>query len=169
MEGRPWCPFPNDCPWRYTWWGTDIKSVGALVVMADVMKIYLKNCALGHQVSAYISGLSVFWHLGCWNGWEIFGKFVYPNHSLYMLYIHSEEPWKQNAMFYGVCWLIAVVKMFKAFKHFLSVEGFFLLPMPPNVLYGLRGLPSQLWLKCNWLLWLGRPCVVTLSWWSGWW
>jgi hypothetical protein len=30
-------------------------------------------------------------------------------------------------------------------------------PMPPHVRYGLRGLPSWLWLKCNWLLRLGRP------------
>jgi hypothetical protein len=30
-------------------------------------------------------------------------------------------------------------------------------PMPPQVLYGLRGLPSRLWPKCNRLLRLGRP------------
>jgi hypothetical protein len=30
-------------------------------------------------------------------------------------------------------------------------------PMPPHVPYGLRGLPSRLWLKCNRLMRLGRP------------
>jgi hypothetical protein len=30
-------------------------------------------------------------------------------------------------------------------------------PMPPHVPYGLRGLPSRLWPKCNQLLRLGRP------------
>jgi hypothetical protein len=40
----------------------------------------------------------------------------------------------------------------------------FSFPMPPRVLYGLRGLPSHLWPKCNRLLWLGRPWgAVTLS------
>jgi hypothetical protein len=39
--------------------------------------------------------------------------------------------------------------------------------MPPHVPYGLRGLPSRLWPKCNRLLRLGRPWgAVTLSrWW----
>jgi hypothetical protein len=42
--------------------------------------------------------------------------------------------------------------------------------MPPHVLYGLRGLPSRLWPKCNRLLMLGRPWgAVTLSQWGGWW
>jgi hypothetical protein len=31
------------------------------------------------------------------------------------------------------------------------------LPMPPHVHYGLGGLPSRLWPKCNRLLRLGRP------------
>jgi hypothetical protein len=43
-------------------------------------------------------------------------------------------------------------------------------PMPPHVPYGLRCLPSRLWLKCNRLLRLGRPWgTVTLSQWGGWW
>jgi hypothetical protein len=43
-------------------------------------------------------------------------------------------------------------------------------PMPPHDPYGLRGLPSRLWLKCNWLLMLGRPWgAVTLSRCDGWW
>jgi hypothetical protein len=29
--------------------------------------------------------------------------------------------------------------------------------MPPHVPYGLRGLPSRLWPKCNRLLRLGLP------------
>jgi hypothetical protein len=41
---------------------------------------------------------------------------------------------------------------------------------PPHVPYRLRGLPSRLWPKCNWLLGLGRPWgAVTLSRWGGWW
>jgi hypothetical protein len=41
----------------------------------------------------------------------------------------------------------------------------FFLPMPPHVPYGLRGLPSRLWPKCNQLLRLGRPSfVVRLRW-----
>jgi hypothetical protein len=43
-------------------------------------------------------------------------------------------------------------------------------PLPPHVPYGLRGLPSRLWPKCNRLLRLGRSWgAVTLSRWSGWW
>jgi hypothetical protein len=46
----------------------------------------------------------------------------------------------------------------------------FLWPMPPYVPYGLRGLPSCLWPKCNRLMRLGRPWdAVTLSRWCGWW
>jgi hypothetical protein len=46
----------------------------------------------------------------------------------------------------------------------------FFFPMPPHVPYGLRGLPSRLWLKCNWLLRLERSWgAVTLSRWGGWW
>jgi hypothetical protein len=49
-------------------------------------------------------------------------------------------------------------------------EKFFSSPMPPHVPYGLRGLPSRLWPKCNRLLRLGRPWgAVTLSRWGGWW
>jgi hypothetical protein len=41
--------------------------------------------------------------------------------------------------------------------------------LPPHVLYGLHGLPSRLWPKCNPLLRLGRPWgAVTLSRWGGW-
>jgi hypothetical protein len=36
-------------------------------------------------------------------------------------------------------------------------KHFFFLPMQPHVLYGLHGLPSRLWPKCNRLLRLGRP------------
>jgi hypothetical protein len=44
-----------------------------------------------------------------------------------------------------------------------------LVPMPPYVPYGLRGLPSRLWRKCSRLLMLGRPRgAVTLSRWGGW-
>jgi hypothetical protein len=40
-------------------------------------------------------------------------------------------------------------------------------PMPPHVPYGLRGLPSRLWPKCNRLLRLRRPWgAVTLSRWG---
>jgi hypothetical protein len=43
-------------------------------------------------------------------------------------------------------------------------------PVPPHVPYGLRGLPSRLWPKCNRILRLGRPSsAVTLCWWGGWW
>jgi hypothetical protein len=42
--------------------------------------------------------------------------------------------------------------------------------MPLQVPYGLRGLTSPLWPKCNRLLRLGRPWgAVTLSRWGGWW
>jgi hypothetical protein len=34
---------------------------------------------------------------------------------------------------------------------------FVFVSMPPHVPYGLRGLPSRLWPKCNRLLRLGRP------------
>jgi hypothetical protein len=37
----------------------------------------------------------------------------------------------------------------------INTKNFF--TMPPHVPYGLRGLPSRLWPKCNRLLWLGRP------------
>jgi hypothetical protein len=51
-----------------------------------------------------------------------------------------------------------------------SDEQLFFLPTPPHVPYGLRGLPSRLWLKCNWLLRLGRPSgAVTLSRCGRWW
>jgi hypothetical protein len=41
--------------------------------------------------------------------------------------------------------------------------------MPPHVPYGLRGLPSQLWPKCNRLLRFGCPWgAVMLSRWGGW-
>jgi hypothetical protein len=41
---------------------------------------------------------------------------------------------------------------------------------PPHVPYGLRGLRSWLWPKCNRFLRLGRPWgAVTLSRWGGWW
>jgi hypothetical protein len=36
--------------------------------------------------------------------------------------------------------------------------------MPPHVPYGLRGLPSQLWPKCNRLLRMGRSYVVPMRW-----
>jgi hypothetical protein len=43
-------------------------------------------------------------------------------------------------------------------------------PIPPHVPYGLRGLPSRLWPKCNRLLRLWHPWgAVTLSRWGGWW
>jgi hypothetical protein len=45
---------------------------------------------------------------------------------------------------------------------FLFNNVFF--PMPPHVPYGLRGLPSRLWLKCNWLLRLGRIYIVLMRW-----
>jgi hypothetical protein len=46
----------------------------------------------------------------------------------------------------------------------------YIFPMPPHVPYGLRGLPSRLWPKCNRLLRLGRPWgAVMLSRWGGWW
>jgi hypothetical protein len=38
-----------------------------------------------------------------------------------------------------------------------ETEEKFCLPMPPHVPYGLRGLPSRLWPKCNRLLRLARP------------
>jgi hypothetical protein len=42
--------------------------------------------------------------------------------------------------------------------------------MPPHVPYRLRGLPSRLWLKCNWFLRLERPWgAVTFTWWDAWW
>jgi hypothetical protein len=47
---------------------------------------------------------------------------------------------------------------------------FFFVPMPPHVPYGLLGLPSRLWPKCNRFLRLGRPWgAITLSRWGGWW
>jgi hypothetical protein len=52
----------------------------------------------------------------------------------------------------------------------IILEEMFFLPMPPHVPYGLRGLLSRLWPKCNRLLRLGRPWgAVTLSRWGGWW
>jgi hypothetical protein len=38
----------------------------------------------------------------------------------------------------------------------INIYNFFC-PMPPHVPYGLHGLPSRLWPKCNRLLRLGRP------------
>jgi hypothetical protein len=37
-------------------------------------------------------------------------------------------------------------------------------PTPKQVQYGLRGLPSRLWRKCNRLLRLGRPSGVVTLW-----
>jgi hypothetical protein len=54
--------------------------------------------------------------------------------------------------------------------HHLS-SNIFLFPMPLHVPYGLRGLLSRLWPKCNRLVKLGRPWgAVTLSGWDvlGW-
>jgi hypothetical protein len=43
-------------------------------------------------------------------------------------------------------------------------------PIPSHVPYGLRGLPSRLWPKCNLLLRLGCTWgAVTLSQWYEWW
>jgi hypothetical protein len=42
-------------------------------------------------------------------------------------------------------------------REFLSHYKYIFFPMPPYVPYGLRGLPSRLWPKCNRLLRLGRP------------
>jgi hypothetical protein len=51
----------------------------------------------------------------------------------------------------------------------LCISSTFFVPMPPHVPYGLRGLPSRLWPKCNRFLRLGRPPwgAVTLSRWGG--
>jgi hypothetical protein len=52
---------------------------------------------------------------------------------------------------------------------YLNSSNIFFNPMPTHVPYGLRGLPSRLWPKCNRLLRLGRPSgAVTLCWWGGW-
>jgi hypothetical protein len=53
-------------------------------------------------------------------------------------------------------------RLLHSFNVFLS--------MPPHVPYGLRGLLSRLWPKCNRHLRLGRPWgAVTLTRWGGWW
>jgi hypothetical protein len=44
--------------------------------------------------------------------------------------------------------------LFFRFKFFIFS---YFSPMPPHVPYGLRGLSSRLWPKCNRLLRLGRP------------
>jgi hypothetical protein len=52
----------------------------------------------------------------------------------------------------------------------ISYSKLFFIPMPPHFPYGLRGLPSRLWPKCNRLLRLGSPWgAVTLYRWGGWW
>jgi hypothetical protein len=52
----------------------------------------------------------------------------------------------------------------------LRVTNVFFSPIPSPVPYGLRGLPSRLWPKCNRLLRLEhRLGAVTLSRWDGWW
>jgi hypothetical protein len=38
-----------------------------------------------------------------------------------------------------------------------TIYHIFFYPMPSHVRYGLHGLPSRLWPKCNRLLRLGRP------------
>jgi len=54
--------------------------------------------------------------------------------------------------------------------NFWSHPNHFFLSNAPHVLYGLRGLPSWAWQKCNRLLRLGHPWgAVTLSRWCEWW
>jgi hypothetical protein len=64
-------------------------------------------------------------------------------------------------------------KSLNSCSYYISIweeQNFFLNPMPPHVPYGLCGLPSWLWLKCNRLLRLGCSWgMVTLSRWGGWW
>jgi len=60
-----------------------------------------------------------------------------------------------------VIWLYALYVSVQFCKLYILIALF---PMPPHVLYGLRGLRSWAWQKCNRLLRLGRPCgAVTLS------
>jgi hypothetical protein len=79
----------------------------------------------------------------------------------------------ETVPFSWIVWQHAYVRwVVRAKLRDLSVDGkeIFFFPMPPHVPYGLCGLPSQLWLKCNRLLRLGRPWgTVTLSRWCGWW
>jgi hypothetical protein len=58
----------------------------------------------------------------------------------------------------------------REFSDSLYLRFFLFPPVPPHVPYGLRGLPSRLWPKCNWRLWLESPRgAVMLSRWGGWW
>ena len=45
----------------------------------------------------------------------VFGNFLAPSHSMYII-SSIQDLWKQHAGFYGVCWLIAVLKIFETFK-----------------------------------------------------
>ena len=63
---------------------------------------------------------------------------------------------------------------FAVYLHFEDAaertKSFFFTSNAPHVLYGLRGLPSWAWQKCNRLLTLGHPWgAVTLSQWCEWW
>jgi hypothetical protein len=69
-------------------------------------------------------------------------------------------PWLVHCGKWNFVWDMEVVHWITQSSLFV----FFVVPMPPHVPYGLRGPPSQLWLKCNRLL-MGRPLgAVTLSW-----
>jgi hypothetical protein len=80
--------------------------------------------------------------------------------------IIRELIWSSQATYMSVC----ITRRISKIKIDKSSPPSPQTPMPPHVPYGLCGLPSQLLLKCNWLLRLGRPRgAVTLSRWGGWW
>jgi hypothetical protein len=49
---------------------------------------------------------------------------------------------------YGDAYYIAILFCVNVLKFATSLPAYFF-SMPPHVPYGLRGLPSRLWLKCN--------------------
>ena len=76
------------------------------------------------------------------------------------------------SLYFGTCEVRCQGNAVEKRKVFVPGVFFFLpsLSNAPHVLYGLRGLPSWAWQKCNRLLRLGHPWgAVTLSRWCEWW
>jgi hypothetical protein len=88
---------------------------------------------------------------------------------------YSNVSIEDTASIFRITELISVdTKVIWREKFVSGVERFVLhvvfFPVPSHVPYGLHGLPSRLWPKCNRLLRMGRPWgAVTLSRWGGWW
>ena len=51
----------------------------------------------------WTSCISLFWHLGFWNGVRVFGKFLNSSHKVYVYFVHPKSLWKQHEVCNVVC------------------------------------------------------------------